>query len=116
MSRGLSTQPGQLAEGASSAEAPAPLRVRVVVHVLKVGLVDMLVVMVFLAVRVLVGHIRVLVTGIWVVADLGAMGMSVLMLCRLLGFVVVVQGVGGHVVDVAQGFVDQRGHVRIEEP
>jgi hypothetical protein len=56
----------------------------VFVHVLEIGLVDMLVPMVVLAVRVVVGDVRVLVTGMGVIVHLGAMGMLVGVGCVVL--------------------------------
>ena len=55
-----------------------------VVHVLKVGVVDVLVLMALIAVRVVVGDVRVLVTGMGVIVDLCAMGMLVAVGCVVL--------------------------------
>jgi hypothetical protein len=56
----------------------------VVVHVLQVGLVDMFVLMVVPAVRVVVGDVRVLVTGMGVLVDLIAVGVLVAVGCVVL--------------------------------
>jgi hypothetical protein len=56
----------------------------VVVHVLEVGLVDVLVSVVLTTVRVVVDDVRVLVIGVGVIVDLGPMGVLVAVRCVVL--------------------------------